>query len=113
MRERDAHDAVRNAWGALGTRKDEKRRLALEDAGRRIRRSGAGSGTFAQVSETGESDVGVELELALRRRVVQCCRWRSSIDGDTALTKLERPLDKLGGIEDLAIHPFVTPEVDL
>ena len=41
------------------------------------------------------------------------CLWHFTIDADTALTKLKRPLDKLGGIEDLAIHPFVTTEVDL
>ena len=49
--------AMGSTWGALGTHKDEKQRLTLEDVGRRFRRSDAVSGTYPQVSKTPESDV--------------------------------------------------------
>jgi hypothetical protein len=51
-------------WGALGTHTNQKRRLTLEDVGRRFLRPAAVFDDFKQVTRTPGSDVVVELELA-------------------------------------------------
>jgi hypothetical protein len=52
---------MNSSWTIPGADRhnNEKRRLTLEDVERRFRRSGAVSDTYAQVSETCESDVVV------------------------------------------------------
>ncbi len=63
LKTRQSSLGLKGAWGALGTHDSEKRRLTLEDVGRRFRRSAAVFGNYLQGSETLESDVVIELEL--------------------------------------------------
>jgi hypothetical protein len=57
------HGCVCDAGAALGPHNNEKRRLTLEDAERRFRRSAAVFGDYWQRVKTPKSDVVVELEL--------------------------------------------------